>query len=559
MWPFRRKPAELRRQRFEYKQVGGQALSLELLGAERGGKRRAVVCLFDPAAEASAPVPRFLAEGGFAVVTIAYRRASYKELAQQILDVADGLRWLAENADRLKIDCNGIGLWGYSRGGTLATLLGLESARKRCLEGVGGLGDAVRIDAIADTCSPSGLYVDLLFGNDEPCPEEAWAYWERQRALFANRSSLDRGALAESVALNPVNSISEMQCPYLLYHTTRESIWSLSDKTRYYRECRAQGIDVFYVIEDLAEGTAGWAAGSPLILDFFKQALGRRRRGRVSGGVAICRAGCEAKRFPDLLCPDEPGFGDYLTLDAWEDPVRWTPPGVDYGVFHSDRVGEDVSYLISLPPSYDADSNRRFPVVYWLYPTIQGPRSLAETVVPLTRASEKAGLSGESIVVIVNHCYFKAGKTPAIDDACINHMIALDLTAHIDAHFRTRPVAEARLLAGHSGSGPLALALALQFPIIFARVSLFAPAYLEALSEGLRTLSEEERDLLEVFLIYGKKDEIASLQEGFQRWKKELRLHKIKNTVKVVEDGRHSIESLFSGFATCEWSGSQKE
>lgn len=543
----RRNRTQLQRHRFECRGAGGQALGLELIRLQGRGRRTAIACFFEPGSRPAAPDPGFLAQAGFAVITVPCRPTSCRDLPQQLRDAAAALGWIGQNAGRLRIDKRGIGLWGHSLGGTLTALLGLHSVRRTWLDESSPVSDFVSIDAIVDSCSPSGLYLDLLFGEDQSAHAGGGPYWERQTSLFRARQSKDRGSLQRSIALNPVNSIAEMRCPYLLCHTTGDSIWSLSDMTRYYRECRAQGVDVALSVEDPAPGAEPWRSGAGRVLEFFEHSLKRRKSAGSWGRMAVSREGGEVQRFSDILCADDPGFGDYLTLDAWVDPIRWTPPGCRFETFFSHRLGQEVSYLLSLPPTYEDGSQQRYPLTCWLHPTIQGPRSLAQTVVPLTRSWELEPGLEESILVFPNHCAYRSGR--ANGEAGIAEMLSLDLPAHLDSRLRIRTDARSRLLAGHSGSGPLTLDLALRFPSAFGRAVLFAPAYRRESAARLATLSNSPGDLPEVILVYGSDDEIPSLREGFGSWERELGASLLRSSILKVPGGRHAIESLFPAFA----------
>jgi len=52
---------------------------------------------------------------------------------------------------------------------------------------------------------------------------------------------------------------------------------------------------------------------------------------------------------------------------AWLDPDRTEPTGTTYRTFTSGKAGGAVSYLLYLPPGYEASGARRYPVVYWLH------------------------------------------------------------------------------------------------------------------------------------------------------------------------------------------------
>src|SRR5262245_12851612 len=57
---------------------------------------------------------------------------------------------------------------------------------------------------------------------------------------------------------------------------------------------------------------------------------------------------------------------------ADDGPPQWVKEPVEarhlhYKKFHSKAVGGEVSYLIYLPAGYEADAERRYPVMYWLH------------------------------------------------------------------------------------------------------------------------------------------------------------------------------------------------
>ncbi len=68
---------------------------------------------------------RVLAKNGFVVVTINYRLAPQFKFPSQVDDVREALVWTAKNAERLSIDLSRLGMFGYSAGGHLSTLVSL--------------------------------------------------------------------------------------------------------------------------------------------------------------------------------------------------------------------------------------------------------------------------------------------------------------------------------------------------------------------------------------------------------------------------------------------------
>ncbi len=66
---------------------------------------------------------RLFARHGFVVVTINYRLAPAHKFPAQVDDVRQAMLWVKENADRLTIDLNRLGMFGYSAGGHLSALV----------------------------------------------------------------------------------------------------------------------------------------------------------------------------------------------------------------------------------------------------------------------------------------------------------------------------------------------------------------------------------------------------------------------------------------------------
>src|SRR3954469_23520028 len=52
---------------------------------------------------------------------------------------------------------------------------------------------------------------------------------------------------------------------------------------------------------------------------------------------------------------------------SWVDPMRAEPMGTHYRTFPSKLANSEISYLVYLPKSYESDTARRYPVVYWLH------------------------------------------------------------------------------------------------------------------------------------------------------------------------------------------------
>jgi triacylglycerol lipase len=69
---------------------------------------------------------RAVVEAGYTVVSINYRLAPKHKFPAQIDDCRSALAWMQENAAKYKIDPERIATYGYSAGGHLASLLGMQ-------------------------------------------------------------------------------------------------------------------------------------------------------------------------------------------------------------------------------------------------------------------------------------------------------------------------------------------------------------------------------------------------------------------------------------------------
>ena len=163
--------------------------------------------------------------------------------------------------------------------------------------------------------------------------------------------------------------------------------------------------------------------------------------------------------------------------ELWEEPTRATPAETQDGIFAtpSRGPGTRASYLIYLPPSYASDSNRRFPVLYWLHEG-NGNQLNGAPMVALLSDKMRSGNIPPFLVVLVQGLpsvrYFNArdGKRPVED------VIVHDLIPHIDATYRTIASPAARAIEGMSMGGYGALRLGLKFPQLFGVVSALAPS-----------------------------------------------------------------------------------
>jgi enterochelin esterase-like enzyme len=173
--------------------------------------------------------------------------------------------------------------------------------------------------------------------------------------------------------------------------------------------------------------------------------------------------------------------------EQWVDPVTDAPAGTTYRLFETASRGPGTkgSYLVYLPPSYERDSTRRYPVIYWLHGGFGNARQGGWAVEHLDRGI-RAGLVPEAIVVLPQalpvgwYVNSKDGKRP------IENVMIKDLIPHVDATYRTIARREGRGIEGMSMGGYGALHLGMKHPTMFGAISAVGPAILQDLKDEPR-------------------------------------------------------------------------
>jgi S-formylglutathione hydrolase FrmB len=144
--------------------------------------------------------------------------------------------------------------------------------------------------------------------------------------------------------------------------------------------------------------------------------------------------------------------------------------------FRSPSLGQEVSYAIDLPPSYES-SGRRYPVVYALHGLFEGAgfwerRGLARELSRL----RGGGTLPDLIVVAVDggNSFFVNGPAGRYED-----LVTKDLIAHVESTYQVVPGRGGRALLGVSMGGYAALRIGFARPELFAAVATHSAMLLE--------------------------------------------------------------------------------
>ena len=144
-----------------------------------------------------------------------------------------------------------------------------------------------------------------------------------------------------------------------------------------------------------------------------------------------------------------------------------TIPGLRHQTFESRFMKTAVGYNVILPPSYEREKARRFPVVYWLHGG-GGNESSSLFTAKNWRDLYGKGDAGIDEVILVYPNGFRSGYMDHADGTTmVESMIIKELIPRIDATLRTIAKREGRAVHGFSMGSSGALRFAIKYPHLF--------------------------------------------------------------------------------------------
>lgn len=166
------------------------------------------------------------------------------------------------------------------------------------------------------------------------------------------------------------------------------------------------------------------------------------------------------------------------------------PVTVEHIQVHSEAIegnleGEsaDRDVIVFLPPSYNTNKHRRYPVVYALHGFSIGAEQWTHEIhVPQTIEGAFAQGSKEMIVVLPDSktAYGGSMYSSSVTTGDFEKFIARDLVAYVDAHYRTIPDRSSRGLVGHSMGGYGASRIGMKYPEVFGSLYIMSPCCMSA-------------------------------------------------------------------------------
>ena len=376
---------------------------------------------------------------GYAVASISYRLSGEAKFPAQIHDVKSAVRWLRANAARFRLDPDRVAAWGPSAGGHLAALLGTSGGAADLEGDLGNPDHSSRIQAVVNYFGPT----DFLRMNDFPSKIDHDAPDSPESQLIGGEIQEDKEKAARA---NSITYVTPGDPPFLIVHGGQDPLVPPNQSELLERALRQAGVPVtLRVLEGAGHG------GPP----FFSEET-----------LALVAAFLDQHLRPPETAPQPV---------SWVDPNRMQPAGTRYRIFHSLVAGGGVSYLVYLPPDYEAAPEKRFPVIYWLH-GLGGNQRTGATFVRLLDEAVNDGKAPSTIAVLVNgmrdsmYCDAKDGSKS------VQTVIVRELIPHVDKTYRTIAERRARAVEGYSMGGFGAAHLGFKHPDLFGAVSIMAGA-----------------------------------------------------------------------------------
>lgn len=163
-----------------------------------------------------------------------------------------------------------------------------------------------------------------------------------------------------------------------------------------------------------------------------------------------------------------------LPAQARTDRIKVHGPSLE-GNLEGNSPDRDV--LVFLPPSYDRDQGKRYPVVYFLHGYSVGAEAY-DALANFQEAVDQAAAAGNEVIVVVpdaNTKFKGAMYGASVTTGDFERFTAVDLVKHIDASYRTLARRESRGLSGHSMGGLGTLKIAMKYPGVFSSIYAMAP------------------------------------------------------------------------------------
>jgi dipeptidyl aminopeptidase/acylaminoacyl peptidase len=447
----------------EFRGVGGIAIPAYIRKPDGPGPFPVVVVLhggkygsaptYGMGRSMKSPVADFVKEG-WAVYSIDYR--PHETIVIDPTETDDSIEAVKAVRKMPFIDPTRVGLMGGSHGANVSSRLLSRVDTKGAILCAPAAMDLIEVKKAAAQGEPVVPILKKLVADMEKAHGAPAEEIEKDPAKYGYSSAITEAA--------------DARCPILIINGRNDDNSPTSVIDTYVARLRVAGKQVqTYLPENGPHGfywgrpeIPEWKESTRLSVAFFRRQFAREP-GATTGPVTD-----QAK----------PAKYDYGTME-WVDPDRSEPEGTKYKTFRSKTIDADVSYLVYLPPDYEKDEARRYPVLYSLHASGGTPGRDARGLLARMAPAIRDGRIPPMIVVFPNglrgatmYSDSKDGRYP------VESVIVKDLIPHVDATYRTVASREARALEGFSMGGFGAAHFGFKYPELFGVVAIEAPPLL---------------------------------------------------------------------------------
>ncbi|HWA93075.1 MAG TPA: alpha/beta hydrolase-fold protein [Terracidiphilus sp.] len=191
------------------------------------------------------------------------------------------------------------------------------------------------------------------------------------------------------------------------------------------------------------------------------------------------------------------------------------------GNLEGDAVDRDV--IVFLPPGYNKDKHRRYPVVYALHGYSIGAEQWTHEIhVPQTIEGAFAQGAHEMIVVLPDSktVYNGSMYSSSVTTGDFENFIAKDVVSYMDTHYRTIPERTSRGLVGHSMGGYGATRIGMKHSDVFGALYIMSPCCMSNMTgnRGPGTPEEQKQRTIETekkVASATSPQELAKMMPGF--------------------------------------------
>jgi S-formylglutathione hydrolase FrmB len=155
------------------------------------------------------------------------------------------------------------------------------------------------------------------------------------------------------------------------------------------------------------------------------------------------------------------------------------------GNLEGDAVDRDA--IVLLPPSYNQNGTRRYPVVYALHGYSIGAEQWTQEIhVPQTIEGAFAKGAHEMIVVLPDSKTVHNGSmySSSVTTGDFENYVAREVVSYVDMHYRTIATRESRGLVGHSMGGYGATRIGMKHADVFGSLYIMSPCCLSPRGSG---------------------------------------------------------------------------